>query len=294
MTIDNGIIKAVIDIHGAELTSLMRSDSDNEYVWQADARYWGRHAPMLFPIVGKVWDGQYQVDGKKYKLSQHGFARDMDFTVLCSQQDCVTLALESNEQTLQSFPFPFRIEATYRLEDNNLTVCWTVKNPGPRDMFFQIGAHPGFNLPDYDPADFIHGYFRLLQDGQPVTDLIIGKLTEQGYRSEEAGLLNLDSDALLPITPGLFAADALVLEEHQTDCVELYDKTGRQLLTLECPDAQVWGLWSPPRKNAPFVCIEPWQGRCDASGYTGDISGRDYIQSVAAGKSHSFSYRITV
>lgn len=294
MIIKNDKICAEIDLHGAELTSLKRQDSDEELIWTADKDYWGRHAPMLFPIVGKVWNGQYRVGDKIYNLPQHGFARDLNFTALCQDTDSVVLALESNEDTLKVYPYKFRIEATYRLEDSTLVVEWRIKNPGSEPMYFQIGAHPGFNYRDFDKNDFIHGYFRLAQGEEPVSRLIIGQLTPEGYRSESAGMIELDSDAMLPITPGLFAGDALVLEEHQIDQVILYDKDCTPYISLETEDAPVWGLWSPPGKNAPFVCIEPWMGRCDVEGYEGDISGRDYINKLEPGKSTAFTYRITV
>ena len=294
MIIKNDKICAEIDLHGAELTSLKRQDSDEELIWTADKDYWGRHAPMLFPIVGKVWNGQYRVGDKIYNLSQHGFARDLNFTALCQDTDSVVLALESNEDTLRVYPYKFRIEATYRLEDSTLVVEWRIKNPGSEPMYFQIGAHPGFNYRDFDKNDFIHGFFRLAQGEEPVSRLIIGQLTPDGYRSENAGMIELDSDAMLPITPGLFAGDALVLEEHQIDQVILYDKDCTPYIALETEDAPVWGLWSPPGKNAPFVCIEPWMGRCDVEGYEGSIEGRDYINKLEAGKSTAFTYRITV
>ncbi len=294
MKIGNGIIEAAISENGAELTSLKRAGFSMEYIWQADAAFWGRHAPMLFPIVGKVWNGKFQVDGRSYDMSQHGFARDSRFEVLCAQDDSVTMVLESDSEMLKKYPFSFRIEAEYRTVDNFLEVAWRVMNTGQNEMFFQIGAHPGFNLPDYSSADYINGFFRLLSKGEPVYGLIVGKLTEGGYRSDDAGQISLDNDALLPITPNLFAADALVFEEQQIDCVELYDKYGNRILSLECQCAPVWGLWSPPRKNAPFVCIEPWQGRCDVAGYNGEMRGRDYIQCLSACKSFNFSYRIVV
>ena len=294
MIIENDKICAGIDLHGAELTSLKRQGSDEELIWTANKEYWGRHAPMLFPIVGKVWNGQYRVADKSYRLPQHGFARDMNFTALCQDTDSVVLALESNEDTLKIYPYKFRIEATYRLKESTLVVEWRIKNPGSEPMYFQIGAHPGFNYRDFDKDDFIHGYFRLAQGEEPVSRLIIGELTPDGYRSDSARMIELDSDAMLPLTPSLFAADALVLEEHQIDQVILYDKDCRPYIAVETQDAPVWGLWSPPKGNAPFVCIEPWMGRCDYQGYDGDIAGRDYINRLEPGKSTAFTYRITV
>ena len=293
MIIKNDKICAVIDLHGAELTSLKRQDSDEELIWTADKDYWGRHAPILFPIVGKVWNGEYRVKDKIYRLPQHGFARDLNFTALCHDTDSAVLALESNDDTLKVYPYKFRIEASYKLEDSTLVVEWRIKNPGSETMYFQIGAHPGFNYRDFDRNDFIHGYLRLTQAEEPVSRLIIGQLTPDGYRSENAGMIELDSDAMLPITPGLFARDALVLEEHQIDQVILYDKDCTPYIAVETQDAPVWGLWSPPGKNAPFVCIEPWMGRCDVEGYEGSIENRDYINKLEPGKSTAFTYRIT-
>ena len=132
MIIENDLISADIDLHGAELTSLKRKDSDEELIWTAQKDYWGRHAPMLFPIVGKVWKGEYRVGDKTYSLPQHGFARDRDFKVLCHDKESLVLCLESDEQSLKVFPYKFRLEATYRLEDNTLIIEWRIKNPGSR------------------------------------------------------------------------------------------------------------------------------------------------------------------
>jgi len=294
MIIGNGILSAVIELHGAELSSLKKRYSGEELIWSADKEYWGRHAPMLFPIVGKVWNGEYRVGDMTFRLPQHGFARDLDFKVLCHDGESVTLALESDSGTLKVYPYPFRIEAAYRLEENVLNVEWRIKNPGTEPIYFQIGAHPGFNYRDFSKEDFIHGYFRLTQAEEPVSRLIVGQLTPEGYRSDQAGMLELDSDAMLPITPGLFANDALVLEEHQIDQVILYDKDCNPYIAVETQDAPVWGLWSPPSRNAPFVCIEPWMGRCDTDGYTGDIAGRDYMNRIEPGRSTVFSFRIIV
>ena len=294
MTIDNGLVRAEIDRHGAELCSLRKSGGTEELIWNADSRYWGRHAPMLFPIVGKVAGGHFRVDGTEYPMSQHGIARDMDFTQLEQSGDSVSFVLESSPDTLRSYPYPFRIEARYSLQDTSLLVDWTILNTGSTPMHFQIGAHPGFNFRDFCKDDFIHGYFRLTCGREPVQNLIVGQLTPGGLRSESAALLALDSDAMLPITPGLFASDAIVLEEHQIDQVVLYDKECVPYIAVHTDQTPVWGLWSPPAKNAPFVCIEPWMGRCDCDGYDGDITGRDYMNSLEPGSSFTFSYRITV
>ena len=269
MIIQNERVCAVIDIHGAELTSFRKQGSDEELIWTADKEYWGRHAPMLFPIVGKVWNGEYKVVDRKYNLPQHGFARDCDFKVLCHDKESVVLCLESDAESLKVYPYPFRLEATYRLEENILVVEWRIKNPGAEPMYFQIGAHPGFNYRDFSKDDFIHGYFRLTSGEEPVSRLIIGQLTPEGYRSDSAGMMELDSDAMLPITPGLFANDALVLEEHQIDQVILYDKIAIPILPSRLRMLLYGGFGLHPPKTPRLCASSPGWDAAIIRGMTG-------------------------
>ena len=75
-TLENDILRLTVDTHGAEIHSLVAKDTGIEYIWQADPNYWQRHAPILFPIVGKLKNGQYEYDGTVYRMPGHGFARD--------------------------------------------------------------------------------------------------------------------------------------------------------------------------------------------------------------------------
>ena len=104
-TLQNEYLSIQIAERGAELCSIMCNGK--EYLWQADPKFWGRHSPVLFPIVGKVWDDVYTVEGKNYPLSQHGFARDMDFELVSQSATEVTYRLMSTEETLKKYPFPF-------------------------------------------------------------------------------------------------------------------------------------------------------------------------------------------
>ena len=154
-----------IHAHGAELSSIKRQDV--EYLWQADPTFWGRHSPVLFPIVGAVWNKTYRVEGKEYQLSQHGFARDMDFEVVSVQPDEAWFKLESNADTLQKYPFPFDLNIGYQLEGNKIHVKWRVYNPADHDLHFQIGAHPAFYFQG-EPKGDLKGYFRLKPADTPV------------------------------------------------------------------------------------------------------------------------------
>lgn len=70
-----------------------------------------------------------------------------------------------------------------------------------------------------------------------------------------------------------FDKDALILENEQVRKVTLYNKEKQAYLSLHF-NAPVVGLWSPPAKNAPFVCIEPWYGRCDRAHYLGEYKDK--------------------
>ncbi len=275
-----------VNIHGAELSSL--KVLNQEFIWQADPTFWRRHAPILFPIVGKVWDGTYHVDGQAYHLPQHGFARDTDFQVVEQTNNHVVMQLESTAETLQKYPYPFRLTADYRLENQVLHCRWTVSNPVDTPIYFQIGAHPAFNLLDFQPDSPVYGYLQFSSKGQQVNLLQVTQLSEKGHALKSSSPMPL-SNGLLPLTPTLFQHDALVLQDSQVDRVVLCDKQQKPYLAMTF-DAPVLGIWSPIK--APFCCIEPWYGRTDAEGFCGDIQQRDYIQSLAPHSSFEFYYTI--
>lgn len=107
-TLSNDFITIQISDHGAELTSIVANDK--EYLWQADPKFWGRHSPVLFPQVGRVWNNVYRHEGKEYQLGQHGFARDRDFQLTYEEDNAVIYALESDEESLKVYPFPFILQ----------------------------------------------------------------------------------------------------------------------------------------------------------------------------------------
>ena len=155
-TLKNELLTVTVSDHGAELQSIRKGET--EYLWQGDPAYWGRRSPVLFPIVGSVWEKRYRVDGKEYELGQHGFARDMDFTLVSASDTEVRYRLESDEETLKKYPFRFVLEIAYRLHGNCLDVIWEVVNPSDGELYFQIVAHPAFIYPDYSVENKERGY----------------------------------------------------------------------------------------------------------------------------------------
>ena len=288
-TLKNEMLAISVSSHGAELSSIRKGSV--EYLWQADPKFWARHSPVLFPIVGSVWEGRYRVAGKEFLLGQHGFARDMDFTLVDQTDTMLRYRLESTEETLAKYPWPFRLEIAFRLHDNKIDVIWEVTNPGPEDMFFQIGAHPAFNYPDYDPVAEARGYFSF--DRKEGLECI--RIKEKGCVDAITKYpLELDADGRYPLTSSTFdVIDTLMLQDGQLRRVTLHRTAGTPWLSLGFT-APVVGLWSPPCKNAPFICIEPWYGRCDRAGYEGDYRDKDWINRLAPGERFSTVYTIEI
>ncbi len=273
--------------HGAELCSICCNGK--EYLWQADPAYWKRHSPVLFPIVGSVWENVYRHDGETYALTQHGFARDMEFELVAEGDRDLLFRLMDNEETRKKYPFPFCLEIGYRIEGKKIEVVWTVRNTGDREMHFQIGAHPAFYFPDYDAETTERGYFGF----DETEDLRHILISEKGCADPDKEYPLTLTDGLLPLDVHTFDKDALILEGGQVEQVILYNKEKRPVLSLSS-DAPVMGLWSPPMKNAPFVCIEPWFGRCDRAHYTGEYKDKDWMQHLAPGEEFRGGYVIQV
>lgn len=271
-TLSNDALSLQVSSQGAELCSIRKKG--HEYLWQADPMYWKRHSPVLFPIVGSVWQNEYRYGGKTYHLTQHGFARDRDFQLLLHTSDTLRYQLTDDEQTRELYPFAFCLEIGYRLEANCIHVDWQVKNPSDKEMYFQIGAHPAFYYPDYQPDESERGFFRF----DRVEGLRYVLISEQGCADPSISYpLPLTEEGLLPLNIHTFDHDALILQDGQVQQVTLLDLHRRPVLRLTF-DAPVVGLWSPPFKNAPFVCIEPWYGRCDRAHFAGDFKDKDWMQ----------------
>lgn len=288
-TLKNDLLAIRVKEHGAELASIKKGSE--EYLWQADSAFWGRHSPVLFPIVGSVWDKKYRVDGKEFELGQHGFARDMDFTLVEKKDTEIRFRLESDEETLTRYPWPFILEIGYRLEGNAIAVIWKVTNPGTEDMYFQIGAHPAFCYPDYDPQTEERGFLSF--DRNEGLECI--RIKEKGcVDAEKKYPLEVPENGLFPLTKTTFdAIDTIMLQDSQIGRVTLHkpDRTPWLSLTFDAP---VVGIWSPPTRNAPFICLEPWYGRCDRADYEGDYRDKDWINRLAPGETFKSVYTIEI
>lgn len=301
-TISNEKLAISVKQHGAELASIV--SNGREYLWQADEAFWKRHSPVLFPIVGAVWNGEYRSHGNTYKMGQHGFARDMDFTLVKQTDSELLYCLTSSEETKQKYPYDFCLKIGYQITDNRIKVTWMVENTGNEKMSFQIGAHPAFFWPLLTNQQINggveamteslantnnRGYFKLEAKGKT---LPISVITEGGCVGKESQI-EIDNDGYLQLDTDTFNNDALIFENSQVTKVTLCSQDKSPYLSLQFTSPLV-GLWSPPKKRAPFVCIEPWYGRTDAVGFAGTYEEKAWMQQLNVGETFDVSYDIII
>ncbi len=287
-TIENSMLKLTVAEHGAEIRSLIRKSDGKELMWQADAAFWGRTSPVLFPLVGNYYEKKSVFAGKTYEMGQHGFARDMDFEVIKESADELVFELKDNEKSHEKYPFAFILTVGYKLSDNRITVSWGVKNTNDETMYFSIGGHPAFNCD-------LNTYALRFENKGVNNSRISAKVIAgdgSGCLSDAVDEYKLD-DGILKMSDELFSKDALIIEDRQSDAVTLIDGNGKDVLKVSF-DAPLFGVWSPTGKHAPFVCIEPWYGRCDRVGFNQKLEEREYGNTLEKGAEFGVKYDISV
>ena len=218
--ISNDKITIQVDSMGAELKSLKDVATGREYMWSGDPQYWKRTSPVLFPLVGSLKDGVYRLDGQEYPMGQHGFARDMEFQLKSQSAHEIWFTLESNEDTLRKYPFPFLLELGYELREKTVAVKWNVKNPGQKQMYFSIGGHPAFLCPIEEGTKQTDYRIRLDVPEKVAVSTLCGPLA-----SGKSVELSLEKGEI-PVTEHLFDKDALVIEHDQVHSVALVKPDG--------------------------------------------------------------------
>lgn len=288
VTIENQFLTAEFLEKGAELCHLVSKDSGFDYIWQADPQYWGRHAPVLFPFVGRLKDDQYQYEGKTYQMGQHGFARDCDFTVTAQTTNAVTFNLKDSPITRVNYPFAFSLDITYTLKDSQLTVAYHVANPAVKPLYFSIGGHPGFNVPMSAELSFEDYYLSYEPKKTRVQVPLAGPYSDLAHKT----LAPTDTD--LDLTHELFKNDAMIYELHHQNRFTLKSEKNYRAISLIVEDAPYVGIWSAYPKQAPYVCIEPWWGIADRVDSTGELTQKTGINRLNAGETFDRHYMIQV
>lgn len=285
--LENENIKLEISNFGAEIQQIVNKKNTKNYLWNGDSKFWGRKSPILFPFVGALKNKEYSYNGKKYPMGQHGFARDMEFNLIETNGKSVWYELKDNEQTKPKYPFKFTLRVGYELEKNKVKVKWMVQNNDTKIMYFSIGAHPAFVLPVEKREECFIKFDNQnkLQNTALENGLANPNNTINGEIITENGYLKIEKD--------LFKHDALIFENNQIKEISLCLPDKTEFITVSF-DSPLVGIWSPYKEKCPFVCIEPWYGRCDSIDFEGELKDRQWQQELKAGETFDKEYEIEI
>lgn len=287
LTIANQRIGLRVDTLGAQMKSLALDS--REYLWQGDPKYWADQAPTLFPFIGRLAQGQYRYRGRAYPMGIHGFAAGADFTPTCQEAEGLTLTLESSEQTLSQYPLPFRLDITFRLQEETLITTYRVENPGEELLSFAIGGHPGFRVPLEAEETFEDYYLEFSQACQPDR---VG-FTDDLLLSGTDGPYPLEAGKILPLRHSLFDEDAVILK-HMAREVSLCSRRSGRRVRVSYPDMPYLGIWHWPHTDAPYVCLEPWSSLPSRQGIPEEITCRSDFLHLAPGQALETSWSISL
>ncbi|MGL4848605.1 MAG: aldose 1-epimerase family protein [Clostridium sp.] len=286
--LENKQIKLTASTFGGELHNITSKIDNIEFLWNGDASYWKYHAPILFPTVGKVINGEYRVDGKTFNLPQHGLARISEFKLIEESNTTLVFSLSYSEDTLKVYPYKFELMIKYELLDNKVIITYTVLNKDSKEIFFSIGAHPAFMCP-LMPEETMEDYYFELNNNETSSLLA---LSENGYFLKEK-IPFFNNENTIALKKDTFKNDALVFDDLKSNIVTLKSKNHNKSLSMDFTDFPFMAFWSMPT-GAPFVCIEPWFGHADYEGFDGELKDKEGIQKLNVNERFECSYTLTI
>ncbi|MFB9080900.1 aldose 1-epimerase family protein [Flavobacterium procerum] len=279
-TISNSTLTASIKHAGAELFSI-KDKQNNEYIWEGNPDFWGKHSPVLFPIVGTLKNNTYTINGTEYQLPRHGFARDMEFELIEKTENKAVFSLKSSEETLKKYPFEFELQLIYTLSENSLDLEYKVFNNGTAKMPFSIGAHPAIALPD----NFEDYAFKFEKEEE-----LKYYLLENDLISSKTKILET-ANGIIPLNYELFKNDALIFKTLNSKSITIL-KNAVPYVKAAYNDFPSLGIWT--KENAPFICIEPWLGYSDTDENSGDLYEKEGILTLEANNDFAAKFSITI
>ncbi len=284
-TIKNENLSAKFNSLGAELISLKKGE--NEYIWEADERFWNGHSPFLFPIVGGLRDNKAFIDGKSYSMPRHGFIRTMEFSCVSESENKVSFVAKANSETKKMYPFDFEFKVTYKLSDVKLETEIEVSNLGDGEMPFCVGAHPGISISENEYNDYIVSFDR------KVTNSCMTVEADLGLVNTKKRVEFLKDEDNFKLSHKLFEIDAVIFDEDVPPAVTLKNEKNGRGVRVEYPDFPFLAFWSTP-DPAEFVCIEPWTGYCTCVTESDDFRLKKGMTTLKNGEKKAFCYSIKI
>lgn len=275
--IENEYLTLGVKSFGCEITSIVSKETGYEFMWQGNPDIWLGQAPILFPIIGRLIDDKYTLDGKEYTLEKHGFARRNEWEYIGSVGTSMSFRLTHNEKTLAMYPFSFELIVSYTLQGRTLKVCHKVINKNDSTMYFSLGAHPAFNCEIGDKLTFSENEKLMTEKIDLVHSLRL------------PGRFPIDqNENTVTITEDIFKEDALILSDFRSEYVTLHSDSNQRKIKFTFGGAPYLGIWAKP--GAPYVCIEPWYGVNDSTEKKADFSQKDAINALTKGETFIFEW----
>lgn len=287
--LENNNIKIIASTFGGELHSIKNKNDDSEYLWNGNEEYWKYHSPILFPIVGRVKDNTYRVDGKSYELPQHGLARTREFEMIEKSDSHIVFELTWSEDTLKVYPYKFSLKLTYTLLENGVTVAYNVTNLDDNTIYFSIGAHPAFMCP-IDSNESMEDYYFEFNKIENSSLMVLDPKTGYFTRDRKGYLNNTN---IVPINLEIFKNDALVFDDLKSNIISIKSKNHNKSLSMDFSGFPYMALWTKAT-GAPFVCIEPWYGHSDFEDFTGELKDKAGIEKLNIGENFNASYDLFI
>ncbi len=278
LTIKNAFLTVTVSTLGAEIKSVK---GDKEFMWDSNPDVWGKSAPVLFPICGTLKDNEYTYKGKTYTMQSHGFAPKTEYSVREHTQDSLSLYITDTEETLKKYPFKFDFEVKFTLNGTSLKVEYNVTNKGSEELYYSVGCHEAYACPEG-----IEQYYLEFPE-----KLDLDEYTLDGpFMSGETKPFARDCN-IIPLTEKLFENDSTCFKNMGAYSVTLKNKAGTRSVKVDYPGFDYFIIWHIP--GAPYICLEPWKGFPDYVNTTGDITEKDGIVRVEAGKASKSEHTIT-
>ena len=289
LNLNSNEASGVVRTFGGELVSYKKDGI--EYVWQGLPEYWSGQAPILFPVCCSPKDGKMAHNGVEYPMVKHGLARKREFEPIYIARNKVVLEQRETEETLKMFPFCYSLKVEHEISDNGFSTTFTVKNLDKNEMTFCIGGHPGFSCPLTEEDGGFEDYSLYFDDASGCTV----SLTKDGYMNKELPKLDkLKGTNELPLKYSDFDNDAMIIEYLPKKSVKLISRVSGKGFRFSFDGFDALGIWTPIKKNAPFICLEPWNGLPADVDETTDAKSKKYSKTIAPDEEYTVGYSMEI
>lgn len=285
--LENDTIKITVDSLGAELKSITGKEKNTEFLWDSNPKYWHSSAPVLFPIIGELWNHIAKIDGKEYIMTRHGILRPLEFILVSQNKEELVLEISYDESTLELYPYKFIFQMIYSISNQSVKIASKVKNVDNKEILFNIGTHPAFMCP-INKEEEIEDCCLTFEKEETCS---VAYLNNEGYYPKEKTPF-MNHTNIIPLSKELFMHNAFVFDHLNSNKITLSSKKSSATLTIDFTGFPNLVLWQPDG-GAPFTCIEPWYGHSDYMGFNGEFYEKEEIIKLSEGNVFECDYTVT-